>query len=126
MIDNSNIGNKTSNIFKQTPTCNGYYFVSELNDVLQSGNYYSFGNNKIEWFVDEVIEIENKMNFYFKGTKKDNKLWLKKMRIILGIITHVGFVKKKLFRYKVRDHCHLTGKYRGAAYEKCNKCKTKK
>ena len=28
-------GNKTTNIYKQNAVCNGYYIVSELNDVLQ-------------------------------------------------------------------------------------------
>ena len=40
-IDNSLIGEKISNIYKQNPVCNGYYIVSELNDVLQSGYYSS-------------------------------------------------------------------------------------
>ena len=25
----------------------------------------------LNWFVDEMIKLENKMNFYFKNTKKD-------------------------------------------------------
>ena len=29
------MGNKTTNIYKQNPVCNGYYIVSELNDVLK-------------------------------------------------------------------------------------------
>ena len=71
-IDNSLIGDKTSNIYKQNPVCNGYYMVSELNDVLQSGYYSSpLGNENVDWFVDEVIKLENKMRFYFKTTKKD-------------------------------------------------------
>ena len=39
--DNSKIGNKTTNIYKQNPVLNGYYIISELNDVLESGYYES-------------------------------------------------------------------------------------
>ena len=36
------MGNKTINIYKQNPVCNGYYILSELpNDILQSGYYHS-------------------------------------------------------------------------------------
>ena len=38
------------------------------------------------------------------------------MKNIIKIIIFVGFVKKKLLDDKVRDHCHLTGKYRGPAH----------
>ena len=37
IIDMSNIGNKTTNIYKQNPVCNGYFIVSELDDLLKSG-----------------------------------------------------------------------------------------
>ena len=30
-IDNSNIGNKTTNIYEQNPVCNGCYIIPELN-----------------------------------------------------------------------------------------------
>ena len=39
--DNSKIGNKTTNIYKQIPVLNGYYIISELEDVLESGYYES-------------------------------------------------------------------------------------
>ena len=35
--DNSNMGNKTTNIYKQNPVLNGYETVSELDDDLRSG-----------------------------------------------------------------------------------------
>ena len=35
--DNSKIGNKTTNIYKQNPVLNGYHIISELEDVLESG-----------------------------------------------------------------------------------------
>ena len=70
--DNSSIGNKTTNLYKQNPVLNGYRIESELEDVLQSGYYKSpLGYGNVDWFVDEVIKLENKMVFYFKKTKKD-------------------------------------------------------
>ena len=43
-----------------------------MEDVLKSGYHESpLGYNNVDWFVDEVITLENKMAFYFKNTKKD-------------------------------------------------------
>ena len=71
-IDGSNIGNKTTNIYKQNPVLNGYYIISELEDVLESGYYESpLGYDNVDWFVKEVIKLENKKAFYFKNTKED-------------------------------------------------------
>ena len=70
--DNSSTGNKTTNIYKQNPVLNGYHIVSELEDVLKSGYHKSpLGYNNVDWFVNEVIKLENKMVFYFKNTNKD-------------------------------------------------------
>ena len=71
-IDNSNKGNKTSNFHKQNPVLNGYYVISELEDMLKSGYCESLlGYNNVNWYVNEVIKLENEMVFYFKNTKKD-------------------------------------------------------
>ena len=70
-IDNSNAGDKTTNIYKQNPVLNGYYIISELEDVLESGYYECpLGYDNVDWFVKEVIKLEKKMAFYFKNTKK--------------------------------------------------------
>ena len=62
--------NKTTNIYKQNPVCNGYQIASELSDVLQSGYYESpSGYENVDCFVDEVIDFENKKRFFFKNTK---------------------------------------------------------
>ena len=69
--DFSSIGNKTTKIYKQNPVLNGYEIVSELEDVLKRGFYKSpLGYDNVDWFVNEVIKLENKMAFYFKITKK--------------------------------------------------------
>ena len=70
--DNSSIGNRTTNIYKQNPALNSFHLVSELEDVLTSDYHMSpLGYNNVDWFVDEVIKLENKMALYFKNTNKD-------------------------------------------------------
>ena len=117
---NSIIGNKTTNIYKQNPVLNGYHIVSELEDVLKSEYYKSpLGYDNVDWFVNEVIKLEKKMAFYFENTKKD---------IIMTDDDEeeyrsdnvCRFCEKEILSDKVRDHCHLTGKYRGPAHSKCN------
>ena len=71
-INKSSIGNKTTNIYRQNPVLNGYRIVSELEDVLKSGYYRSpLRYDNVDWFVNVVIKLENKMAFYFRNTKKD-------------------------------------------------------
>ena len=118
--DNTCIGNKTTNIYKQNPVLNGYRIVSELEDVLKSDYYQSpLGYDNVDWFVDEVIRLENKMAFYFKNTNKD---------IIMTPEDEQDYKNNNICRFcekiiecdKVRDHCHLTSSYRGPAHNTCN------
>ena len=115
--DGSKIGKKTTNIYKQKPVLNGYYIISELNDVLASGYYESpLGYDNIDWFVKEVIKLKNKMAFYFKNTKKDIIMTQEDEEDFKNN-TICRFCEKEILSDKVRDHCHLTSKYRGPA---CN------
>ena len=42
-----------------------------MNDILNSGYYKSpLGYDNVDWFVNEVVKLENKMAFYFKNIKK--------------------------------------------------------
>ena len=60
------------------------------------------------------------MKFYFEDTKKD---------IVMTREGEYNFKNSNICWFcelpfetknKVRDYCHLTGKYRGTAHEKCN------
>ena len=118
--DNSCIGNKKTNIYKQNPVLNGYHIVSELNDVLKSDYYKSpLGYDNVDWFVDEVIKLVNKMAFYFKNTNIDIIMTQEDENDYRNDNV-CRFCEKEKLSDKVRDHCHLTGKYRGPAHNTCN------
>ena len=118
--DNTCIGNKTINIFKQNPVLNGFHIVSELEDVLKSNYYKSpLGYDNVEWFVDQIIKLENKMAFYFKNTNKDIVMTDKDEEDYKNNNV-CRFCEKIIESDKVRDHCHLAGNYRGPAHSNCN------
>ena len=86
-----------------------------MKDILQSSYYESpLGHNNVDWFVNEVIKLENKMAFYFKITKKDIIMTQENTEDFENIN------KKNIESDKVRDHCQLTGRYRGPAHNICN------
>ena len=116
----SSLGSKTTTLYKQNPVLNGYHIKSELEDILKNGYHKSpLSYNNVDWFVGEVIKWENKMTFYFKNTNKD---------IIMTKEEEENFENNNICRlcekfvgtHKVRDHCHLTGKYRGPAHKTFN------
>ena len=59
------------------------------------------------------------MAFYFKNTKKEINM-IQEDEEGSRNNNICRFCKKEILSDKVRDHCHLTGKYRGPAHSKCN------
>ena len=88
-----------------------------MEDFLKSEYHKStLEYNNVDWYIDE---FENKMAFYFKKTNKDI-IMTKKDAENFESKDICRFCEKNIESDKVRDHCQLTGKYRGPAHNICN------
>ena len=107
-------------LFKQLPIAVGFYVLSQF------GNKYIsyFGTDCKKWFVKEMLKIEQEANNYFKSNIEVQITPQEEESVLLA--EECWFCENPLGDEKVRDHDHLTGKYRGAAHDICNiNCKQK-
>ena len=81
-----------------------------------------FGEDCVEWFVNEMLEIESYMKTYFK-----NELEINLDTIPENFDQTTCWLCEKEFKPKdmkekpiVKDHCHLTGIFRSLAHNSCN------
>ena len=109
-------------LFKQIPIAVGFYLISPF------GNNYSsyFGGSCVTWFVNEMLTLEELASEYFETNIP--------LEIEEGVASQESFQQSKVCwlcerelhgdtegaLQKVSDHDHLTGKYRGAAHNRCN------
>ena len=113
----------TTKINKNTPSCYSLFTYCSFDTTKNKLDYYRGNENYMKNFCLELKEHGTKIINYEKKemiplTKKEEKKHNKR---------EVCHICKKRFSTddnnkicKVRDHCHYTGKYRGAAHDICN------
>ena len=101
-------------LFKQIPIAVGYYVISPF------GNYYYsyFGIDCTTWFVNRMVTLEKIASKYFKTNLELEMSQEEEVQFQLA--EECWLCDNPLDDTKVRDHDHLTGKYRGAAHNICN------
>ena len=125
VIDHDNNG-VTDKLFINKPLAIGYNIVKNPdydNLNLEKDGYIKYlGEDCVEWFIKEMLEIESYMKTYFK-----NELEYNPDTIPENYNQITCWLCEKEFKFKeikenpvFRDHCHLTGRFRGLAHNKCN------
>ena len=115
-------------LFKQIPIAIGFYLISPFGN-----KYYSyFGvdctegqQSAVSWFVSEMLTLEKNASEYFETNfpleiEEEESF----QQSTICWFCEQALRENPLVEDTVRDHDHLTGKYRGAAHNRCIlKCK---
>ena len=132
---------KHGTLFNQYPISYVYYIHSELTDEQQilyfdrviTGSYEYYGDDCVEHFVEAINNLNTGFSTFYNSakykecnltTEEEHEFQQSKLCHLCDkeIYPHTG---NKDFK-KVRDHCHYTGKFRGAAHSCCNITATEK
>uniref|UniRef100_A0A6P7GBU6 Uncharacterized protein LOC114335715 n=1 Tax=Diabrotica virgifera virgifera TaxID=50390 RepID=A0A6P7GBU6_DIAVI len=120
--DNSNPTTKTHLSQKHEAFSIAYYFKSSYNDSLSYYKLYT-GPDCHVWFVRELESIakritsENLLQSFKKLAPLTDK---EKHDFDLSFVCHICTKPIVDPMDKVRDHCHISGVYRGSAHRSCN------
>ena len=120
LINNPN-ESSTTKINKHTPSDYSIFTHCSFDESKNKLNYYR-GKDCMKKFSKDLKEHVSKIINYEKKqmiplTTKE-KIYHNKQKICY--ICKQEFNNNDKKNYKVRDHCHYTGKYRGAAHNICN------
>ena len=141
IIDNDNVNDNDNNnadvndqdnkgvtdkLFVNKPVAIGHNIVKNRDcenlNLEKDGYIKYFGEDCVEWFINEMLEIEIYMKDVFK-----NELEINHDTISENYDQTNCWMCKKKFRPKDKkenptgkDHCHLTGRFRGLAFINCN------
>ena len=106
---------------KHTDCGYGYKVVCCYDDKYSKPVQIHRGENAIHKFMENMLEVnwcKSKMKKHFnkplKMTKEDEKDFQKAIKCH---ICDQQYTDKDI---RVRDHCHITGKFRGSAHQDCN------
>ncbi|XP_044586081.1 uncharacterized protein LOC123266116 [Cotesia glomerata] len=112
---------ETEDIQKHTPHSIAFYLHCSYDNSLSKFNL-NRSEECIKWFVQELESISHQVSSYLRNPKPLPKLTDEEQKSVNEAVN--CHICNKPFKSandkKVRDHCHFTGKFRGAAYNSCN------
>jgi hypothetical protein len=105
---------------QHVPCSVGYYVKCSYDDSLSFYTQHT-GEDCIEWFVQQMAEFAENLETVFLCDIPMDEL-SEDQQFNFKTSTHCHICEKKFTNNegRVRDHDHLTGKFRGAAHNGCN------
>ena len=107
---------------KHIPCAVGFYIVPSAEDFFKCRYETYTGEDVVKWFLTRILQIKEEL-FAILHDEKRLKMTPDDWRIFNASRTCSICQKPFDTRFildKVRDHDHLTGKFRGAAHAQCN------
>ena len=124
MNTSNNNPNKSYTIAKALHKPSGYSLLTSCSsDKSEKKQTYYRGKNSMKRFCNDLIEHLTRISNYetkpMDPLTEEEEESYKNQELCHICEKEFGTDNNKEMR-KVRDHCHYTGKYRGAAHSKCN------
>jgi hypothetical protein len=116
-VNNSPDGSYTESYQKHEPCGYAYKVVCIDSKYTKPTTLYR-GENCIEKFIQALKSELNDINRVIY--RPEFRIITDKDKVAYNTATNCHICEKELNDDKVWDHCHITGKYRGAAHNKCN------
>ena len=108
-------------ISKQTVNSYGIYVQSDYPDIFKPQYFSYVGDDAAEKYVEHVIKIFKEINYKIYRNEKKEPILSKYEEEEFQESTECYICGKEFdSENKVREHNHLSGKYRGAACQSCN------
>ncbi|XP_024883502.1 uncharacterized protein LOC112462123, partial [Temnothorax curvispinosus] len=105
---------------RHVPFSVGYYLCCTYDDTA-SAYRYRRGEDCVSWFVNELRVLARRVKNKFSTNIAMVKLTEdEKSEFLFATHCHVCGKPFQPEDKRVRDHCHLTGRYRGPAHSRCN------
>ncbi|XP_024943318.1 uncharacterized protein LOC112494699 isoform X2 [Cephus cinctus] len=102
---------------RHVPHTVAYYLQCNFDDSISKFRPYR-GKDCVEWFMNQLKELAQVVEFYLKRIVPMESLNFKQRNEFYSAkICHVCEKPFTPQDAKHRDHCHFTGKYRGAAHQ---------
>ena len=115
--DGNDCKHSTSVCAIQKPITVSYLILNtNTNEIMHKMTYT--GEDCVEVFLNELLTIETEFDEYFNEIIPMQDTPETEMTYLLQEKCHI--CEKMLADDRVRDHCHITGKFLGAAHNHCN------